>query len=158
MKRLQHASNDSFWRTGWVYARVQHFVAFMYNGLLSLFLIFHYCKVICSILFLFKLNLNFDLINMYKGQPKAFLEETCGVINYVILINYVCPAGQVVLDTPLPLKSHKNCRISSIKPIAVSLSEKAQFIVKGFNLSRSSTRYPSASLQAFSLICITMIL
>ncbi|KAK7328546.1 hypothetical protein VNO77_22656 [Canavalia gladiata] len=26
------ASNDSFWRTGWVYARVQHSVAFLYNG------------------------------------------------------------------------------------------------------------------------------
>ncbi|XP_008223488.1 PREDICTED: squamosa promoter-binding-like protein 12 [Prunus mume] len=48
--------------------------------------------------------------------------------------------GQVVLDTPLPLKSHKNCRISYIKPIAVSLSERAQFVVKGFNLSRSTTR------------------
>ncbi|XP_068332668.1 squamosa promoter-binding-like protein 1 isoform X1 [Pyrus communis] len=48
--------------------------------------------------------------------------------------------GQVVLDTPLPLKSHKNCRISCIKPIAVSLSERAEFVVKGFNLSRATTR------------------
>ncbi|CAL5338028.1 unnamed protein product [Camellia sinensis] len=76
---LLDASNDSFWRTGWVYARVQHRVAFTYNG-------------------------------------------------------------QVVLDTLLPRKSHKNCRISSIKPIAVSISERAQFLVEGFNLYQSTTR------------------
>ncbi|XWS53451.1 hypothetical protein CRYUN_Cryun10bG0002500 [Craigia yunnanensis] len=79
LRRLVDASNVSFWTTGWVYARVQHSVAFIYNG-------------------------------------------------------------QVVLDTPLPLKSHKNCRISSIKPIAVSVTERAQFVVKGFNLNRSSVR------------------
>ncbi|XVF28123.1 hypothetical protein REPUB_Repub15cG0001900 [Reevesia pubescens] len=79
LRRLVDVSNDSFWTTGWVYARVQHSVAFIYNG-------------------------------------------------------------RVVLDTPLPLKSHKNCRISSIKPIAVSVTERAQFVVKGFNLNRSSTK------------------
>lgn len=79
LRRLVDMSNDSFWKTGWVYARVQHSVAFIYNG-------------------------------------------------------------RVVLDTPLPLKSHKNCRISSIKPIAVSVTERAQFVVKGYNLNQSSTR------------------
>ncbi|XP_021290234.1 squamosa promoter-binding-like protein 1 [Herrania umbratica] len=79
LRRLVDVSNDSFWKTGWVYARVRHSIAFIYNG-------------------------------------------------------------QVLLDTPLPLKSHKCCRISSIKPIAVSITERVQFIVKGFNLNRSSTR------------------
>ncbi|GAV82889.1 SBP domain-containing protein [Cephalotus follicularis] len=79
LRRLLDASNESFWTTGWVFARVQHSVAFTYNG-------------------------------------------------------------QVVLDAPSPLKSHKICRISSIKPIAVSISEKAQFVVKGFNLFRPTTR------------------
>ncbi|XWS08429.1 hypothetical protein CRYUN_Cryun40dG0001800 [Craigia yunnanensis] len=79
LRKLVDVSNDSFWKTGWVYARVQHSVAFIYNG-------------------------------------------------------------RVVLDTPLPLKRHENCRISSIKPIAVSVTERAQFIVRGFNLSRSDTR------------------
>uniref|UniRef100_A0A5B7BUB4 Putative squamosa promoter-binding-like protein 12 n=1 Tax=Davidia involucrata TaxID=16924 RepID=A0A5B7BUB4_DAVIN len=79
LSKLLDASNDSFWRTGWVYTRVRHQVAFIYNG-------------------------------------------------------------QVVLDTPLPLKSHKSCGISSIKPVAVSVSERAQFLVKGFNLSRPTTR------------------
>ncbi|PSR92457.1 Squamosa promoter-binding-like protein [Actinidia chinensis var. chinensis] len=79
LTKLLDASNDSFWSTGWVYTRLQHRVAFIYNG-------------------------------------------------------------QAVLDTLLPPKSHKNCRILSIKPIAVPLSEKAQFLVKGFNLSWSTTR------------------
>lgn len=48
--------------------------------------------------------------------------------------------GQVVLDTPLPVKSHRNCRISIIKPLATSVSEEVQFLVKGFNLSRPTTR------------------
>ncbi|XP_010276543.1 PREDICTED: squamosa promoter-binding-like protein 1 [Nelumbo nucifera] len=79
LSRLLDASDGSFWRTGWVYARVQHRIAFVYNG-------------------------------------------------------------QIVLDTPLPLKTHNHCRISSIAPIAVTVSEKARFIVKGFNLSRPTTR------------------
>ncbi|XAR56938.1 hypothetical protein NMG60_11024910 [Bertholletia excelsa] len=79
LSRLIDASNDSFWRTGWVYARVQHRVAFLCNG-------------------------------------------------------------QVVLDTSLPYKSHQNCGILSIKPIAVTVSERAQFLVKGFKLSQASTR------------------
>ncbi|XP_028110698.1 squamosa promoter-binding-like protein 1 isoform X1 [Camellia sinensis] len=79
LTRLLDASNDSFWRTGWMYTRVQQRVAFIYDG-------------------------------------------------------------QVVLDTLLPLKSHKNSRILSIKPVAVSFSERTQFLVKGFNLSQSTTR------------------
>ncbi|RDX58628.1 Squamosa promoter-binding-like protein 1, partial [Mucuna pruriens] len=73
------ASNDSFWRTGWVYTRVQHSVAFLYNG-------------------------------------------------------------QVVLDVPLRLKSPQSCQILCIKPLAVSASSSAQFIVKGFNLLLSNMR------------------
>nr|KYP57737.1 Squamosa promoter-binding-like protein 1 [Cajanus cajan] len=79
LRKLLAASNDSFWTTGWIYARVQHTVAFLYNG-------------------------------------------------------------QVVLDVPLRLKSPQHCRISCIKPLAVPASASAQFIVKGFNLSQSSTR------------------
>ncbi|KAF8387706.1 hypothetical protein HHK36_026360 [Tetracentron sinense] len=79
LSRLLDVSNDTFWRTGWVYTRVQHQIAFIYHG-------------------------------------------------------------QVVLDTSLPLKIHNHCRISSVKPIAVSVSERAQFLVKGFNLSRPTTR------------------
>ncbi|GKU96111.1 hypothetical protein SLEP1_g9382 [Rubroshorea leprosula] len=79
LRRLVDGSDDSFWRTGYVYARVQHSVAFIYNG-------------------------------------------------------------HVVLDTPGLLKSHKNCRISSIKPIAVPISDSAKFVVKGFNLNWSTMR------------------
>ncbi|MCD7450350.1 hypothetical protein HAX54_005552 [Datura stramonium] len=48
--------------------------------------------------------------------------------------------GQVVLDTPLPVRSHSSCGISIVKPIAVCASERVQFLVKGFNLSRPTTR------------------
>ncbi|KAK6913615.1 SBP domain [Dillenia turbinata] len=77
LSRLLSASSDSFWTTGWVYTRVRHRVAFIYNG-------------------------------------------------------------QVVLDTLLPFQSHRNCKISSIKPIAVSVSERVQFVVKGFNILRTT--------------------
>ena len=33
LSRLLDVSNDTFWRTGWVYIRVQHQIAFIYNGL-----------------------------------------------------------------------------------------------------------------------------
>ncbi|XP_061351469.1 squamosa promoter-binding-like protein 1 [Gastrolobium bilobum] len=79
LRKLLAASNDSFWRTGWVYARVRHSVAFLYNG-------------------------------------------------------------QVILDVPWHFKSPQNFRISCIKPLAVPASASSQFIVKGFNLLRSSTR------------------
>ncbi|KAK3025322.1 hypothetical protein RJ639_043831 [Escallonia herrerae] len=79
LRRLLDASNDSFWSTGWIYARVPHRVAFVYNG-------------------------------------------------------------QIVLDTPLPRKNQTKCRILSIKPIAVAVSERAKFLVKGYNLSQSTTR------------------
>ncbi|KAE9602536.1 hypothetical protein Lal_00050023 [Lupinus albus] len=32
LRKFLAASDDSFWRTGWVYTRVQHSVAFLYNG------------------------------------------------------------------------------------------------------------------------------
>ncbi|KAJ4823598.1 hypothetical protein Tsubulata_026477 [Turnera subulata] len=79
MSRLLDMTNDSFWKTGWVYARVLNCVSFVYSG-------------------------------------------------------------QVVLDARLPLKTHKTCRISSIKPVALSLCERTQFVVKGFNIVRPSTR------------------
>lgn len=61
--------------------------------------------------------------------------------------NFLYDSGQVVLDTPFPVKNHQSCRISSIKPIAVAVSEGVQFVVKGFNLSRSTARYPSLALE-----------
>ncbi|OVA13535.1 Transcription factor [Macleaya cordata] len=79
LSALLDAPYNTFWRTGWIYTRVQHQIAFIYNG-------------------------------------------------------------QVVLDTPLSLKREYHRRISSVIPIAVSVSERAQFIVKGFNLLGPSTR------------------
>ncbi|KAE9604599.1 hypothetical protein Lal_00010826 [Lupinus albus] len=52
LRKLLAASNDSFWRTGWVYARVQHSVAFLYNGLVVLDVPLHLksrqnCQILC---------------------------------------------------------------------------------------------------------------
>ncbi|XP_059659254.1 squamosa promoter-binding-like protein 12 [Cornus florida] len=80
LSRLLDVSDDnSFWRIGWIFARVQHQMAFIYNG-------------------------------------------------------------QVVVDTFLPFKTNNCSTILSIKPIAISTSERAQFLVKGFNLTQPSTR------------------
>lgn len=68
--------------------------------------------------------------------------------------NFTYTSGQVVLDTPLPVKNHQSCRIASIKPIAVTVSEDAQFVVKGFNLSRSTARYSSFRMYQ-SLGCVS---
>ncbi|KAK8570311.1 hypothetical protein V6N13_003000 [Hibiscus sabdariffa] len=48
--------------------------------------------------------------------------------------------GQVVVDTSLPLRSNHYSKIMSVKPIAISATERAQFLVKGINLSRPGTR------------------
>ncbi|CAN1353170.1 Squamosa promoter-binding-like protein 12 [Linum perenne] len=48
--------------------------------------------------------------------------------------------GQVVVDTCSPLRSIDCGKICSVKPIAVSGAGKVQFLIKGTNLSRSSTR------------------
>ncbi|KAK1317504.1 Squamosa promoter-binding-like protein 1 [Acorus calamus] len=77
--RLLNVTNDNFWKTGWVYVRVQHRVAFIYNG-------------------------------------------------------------RVLLDVPLLQTSHSYCKITSITPIAVPVSGRVDFSIKGYNFSRSTTR------------------
>ncbi|KAL4579205.1 hypothetical protein LXL04_015343 [Taraxacum kok-saghyz] len=48
--------------------------------------------------------------------------------------------GQIVLNTALPHKLHRNSSILSISPIAVSASNNTRFSVKGFNISWSTSR------------------
>ncbi|CAL0320206.1 unnamed protein product [Lupinus luteus] len=52
LRQLLAATNDSFWRTGWVYARVQHSVAFVYSGNVVLDVPVHLkspqnCQILC---------------------------------------------------------------------------------------------------------------
>lgn len=54
-------------------------------------------------------------------------------------VAFVCD-GQIVLNTGLPHKSYRKSSILNITPIAVSASESAQFSVKGFNISWSTSR------------------
>ncbi|EPS63628.1 hypothetical protein M569_11157, partial [Genlisea aurea] len=79
LRRLIDSSADPFWRTGWIYTRVQHQASFVYNG-------------------------------------------------------------QVVTDMPIPMATHRSCRISSIAPLAVSFSEEVHFTVKGVNLAGTTSR------------------
>ncbi|KAJ6338664.1 hypothetical protein OIU76_008182 [Salix suchowensis] len=79
LSRLLDVSEDTFWRTGWVYIRVQHQIAFVYNG-------------------------------------------------------------QVVVDTSLPLTSNNCSKILSVKPIAITATERTEFLIKGINLSRPATK------------------
>lgn len=37
LSRLLDVTDDNFWRTGWVYIRAQHQIAFVYNGLFPSF-------------------------------------------------------------------------------------------------------------------------
>ncbi|KAF6154953.1 hypothetical protein GIB67_018390 [Kingdonia uniflora] len=79
LSRLLEFSTDPFWRTGWVYIRVQDQIALIYDG-------------------------------------------------------------RVILDMSLPFRIHTDCKISSITPVAVCPTERAQFLVKGLNLSQPTTR------------------
>nr|XP_018439365.1 PREDICTED: squamosa promoter-binding-like protein 1 [Raphanus sativus] len=48
--------------------------------------------------------------------------------------------GQVAVDTSLPLRSRDYSHITSVRPLAVAATGKAQFTVKGINLRRPGTR------------------
>nr|GLL42515.1 squamosa promoter-binding-like protein 12 [Ipomoea trifida] len=76
---LDAPDNDSFWRNGWIYVRVQNQIA-----------------LLCS--------------------------------------------GKVLVETSLPFNSYEYSTIVSVKPIAVPVSERSQFTVKGFNLSTPLAR------------------
>lgn len=47
--------------------------------------------------------------------------------------------GEIILETPLPL-GHNSGKILSIKPIAVSVMQSAEFVVKGFNLFKTTSK------------------
>ncbi|KAL8158925.1 hypothetical protein V2J09_000462 [Rumex salicifolius] len=79
LSRLLDTTDDSFWRSGWAYTRVQDQIVFSYNG-------------------------------------------------------------QILIDSSLPSQNSYCSRILNVTPIAVCMSELAQFQIKGSNLSRSSTR------------------
>ena len=122
LRRLLDASTDSFWKSGWIYARVRHRVAFVYDGLFSFYLV-----VFASL---------FQLL-LYLEQLRKTLAFSKGRLDILM-----CPAaGCIVLDTPLPHKSQKSCRILNIKPIAVCASGEVKFSVRGINLSQPTTRY-----------------
>ncbi|KAG8370591.1 hypothetical protein BUALT_Bualt14G0133000 [Buddleja alternifolia] len=85
------------------------------------------------------------ILTIYLRMDKSTWEEffNSSVMDYSLdgEAEYICNAsGQVVLDTPLPVKNYRSYGISSVKPIAVSVSEGVQFVVKGYNLCRPTSR------------------
>ncbi|KAM7276970.1 hypothetical protein ACFE04_018836 [Oxalis oulophora] len=48
--------------------------------------------------------------------------------------------GQVLVDTSFPLRSDNYSRILSVRPIAISASQRAEFLVRGTNLLQPTTR------------------
>ncbi|XP_006349151.1 squamosa promoter-binding-like protein 1 [Solanum tuberosum] len=54
-------------------------------------------------------------------------------------IAFVCD-GQVLLDMSLPCVSNDDGTLLSVRPIAVPVSDRVQFLVKGYNLTKPSTR------------------
>ncbi|PHU30407.1 hypothetical protein BC332_02500 [Capsicum chinense] len=54
-------------------------------------------------------------------------------------IAFVCD-GQVLLDMSLPYVSNDDSTLLSVRPIAVPVSGRVQFLVKGYNLTKPSTR------------------
>jgi hypothetical protein len=45
IEKLISMSNDGFWRTGWVYARIQECLTLSYNGLFTLFGVLFCCRL-----------------------------------------------------------------------------------------------------------------
>lgn len=54
-------------------------------------------------------------------------------------IAFVCD-GQVLLDMSLPCVRNDDTTLLSVRPIAVPVSDRVQFLVKGYNLTKPSTR------------------
>ncbi|OIT02312.1 PREDICTED: squamosa promoter-binding-like protein 1 [Nicotiana attenuata] len=103
------------------------------------------------------------VLTVYLRLPESAWEELCYDLNsslsrlldvhgddsfwtkgwiYISVQNqiaFVCD-GQVLLDMSLPSGSNEHSTILSVRPIAVPVSERAQFLVKGYNLSKPSTR------------------
>lgn len=48
--------------------------------------------------------------------------------------------GEIVAETSLPPANELYSSVLSVKPIAVSMSDRAQFVVKGYNINRPSNR------------------
>ncbi|XWS36059.1 hypothetical protein CRYUN_Cryun20dG0050700 [Craigia yunnanensis] len=84
-------------------------------------------------------NLSFSLSRLLDCSDDTFWRTGWICIRVQDQIAFIYN-GQVVVDTSLPLGSNHYNKILSVKPIAVSATERAQFSVKGINLSRPATR------------------
>ncbi|KAK9013652.1 hypothetical protein V6N11_041653 [Hibiscus sabdariffa] len=84
-------------------------------------------------------DLSFSLSRLLHYSDDTFWKTGWICIRVLDQIAFI-HNGQVVVDTSLPLRSNHYSKIMSVKPIAISATESAQFSVKGINLSQPATR------------------
>ncbi|MBA0645193.1 hypothetical protein Goklo_013320 [Gossypium klotzschianum] len=84
-------------------------------------------------------NLSFSLSRLLDCSDDTFWRAGWICIRVQDQIAFIYN-GEVLVDTYLPLGSIRYGKIVNVKPIAVSATERAQFSVKGINLSRPATR------------------
>ncbi|XP_022770751.1 squamosa promoter-binding-like protein 1 isoform X2 [Durio zibethinus] len=84
-------------------------------------------------------DLSFSLSRLLDSSDDTFWSTGWICIGVQDQIAFVYN-GQVVIDTSLHLRSNHYSEIISVKPIAISASERAQFSVKGINLSQPAIR------------------
>ncbi|MBA0862258.1 hypothetical protein Goshw_006396 [Gossypium schwendimanii] len=84
-------------------------------------------------------DLSFSLSRLLRCSDDTFWRTGWICIRVLDQIAFIYN-GQVVVDTSLPLRSNHYSKIMSVKPIAISATERAQFSVKGINLSQPATR------------------
>ncbi|KAJ7977734.1 Squamosa promoter-binding-like protein [Quillaja saponaria] len=81
------------------------------------------------------------ILTIYLSQEEALWENLCHDLSSRVQhqIAFIFN-GQVVIDASLPFGNNNYSRILSVRPIAVSASERAQFSVKGTNLINPDLR------------------
>lgn len=85
-------------------------------------------------------DLNNHLRKLFDASSNSFWRNGWVYTRVLDHVAFVCD-GQIVLNTTLPQKGYRNSSsILNITPIAVSASESIQFLVKGFNISWSTSR------------------
>lgn len=77
---------------------------------------------------------------------------------YFSIFYFIVATGKVLVETSLPFNSYEYSTIVSVKPIAVPVSERSQFTVKGFNLSTPLARYALCYCCALGILCVCVII
>ncbi|KAI6692857.1 hypothetical protein NL676_020567 [Syzygium grande] len=83
-------------------------------------------------------NLSSTLRKLLDGSNDSFWQTGWIYTRVQDFVSFIYN-GEIILGTPLPL-GHNSGKILSIKPIAVSVMQSAEFVVKGFNLFKPTSK------------------